>query len=247
MLPLGDSIPTRQPAITTWLLIGANAVVFFLQLTLPRESLEQVFQVFGVVPARYVWPEQWTFATGIQALSFWPLLTSQFLHGGWFHIFANMWTLWVFGDNVEGRLGPIRFLLFYLLCGIAAGLIHILLNPNSTVPAVGASGAISGVLGAYLLMFPTSRLILMVPIFFFPFFFEMPAVTYIAAWFLMQLFSGTLSLLGPEQVGGVAWWAHIGGFLGGLVLTPIFLGGLASKQKRFPDDGWIEHAWKRGW
>src|SRR4029077_560609 len=146
-----------------------------------------------------------------------------FLHGGWFHIIANMWTLWIFGDNVEDRMGPGRFAIFYLLCGTIAGSTHLLTNPDSTVPSVGASGAIAGVLGAYLLFFPTARLIVLFPIFFLPLFFEVPEVFYLVIWFFSQLFSGSAALAGSQQVGGIAWWAHIGGFIGG----GVFLGRLS--------------------
>ncbi|MEY2544213.1 MAG: hypothetical protein QOE81_1674, partial [Verrucomicrobiota bacterium] len=173
--------------------------------------------------------------------NYWPLLTHQFLHGGWFHIIANMWTLWIFGDNVEDRMGPGRFAIFYLLCGTIAGTTHLLTNPDSTVPSVGASGAIAGVLGAYLLFFPTARLIVLFPIFFFPLFFEVPAVFYLAIWFFGQLFSGTAALAGPQQVGGIAWWAHIGGFIGGMLLCGLFAQRRRPSQ---PDEHALEWAWE---
>lgn len=144
----------------------------------------------------------------------------MFLHGGWMHLIGNMWMLWIFGDNVEDRLGHGRYLLFYVLCGLAASWTHILLHPNSTVPAIGASGAISGVMGAYLLLFPRARVITLFPLFFIPYFLELPAIVYLGAWFLMQLFSGAFSILAPGEGGGIAWWAHVGGFLAGALLGP---------------------------
>lgn len=245
MLPIGDTIPSRQPPVTTWLLIGANALVFFAQLSVPAAALERAFHVFGIVPVRYTQPGAWTMATGLEALSVWPLLTSQFLHGGWLHILANMWTLWIFGDNVEERMGSLRFAIFYLLCGVIASVLHILMNPDSTIPAVGASGAIAGVLGAYLVLFPMSRIIAIFPVLFYPFFFELPAVVYIGLWFFSQLFSGTLALAAPSDVGGVAWWAHVGGFIAGLLALSFFLAGSRRRRSRYPDDGWIEPAWVR--
>jgi membrane associated rhomboid family serine protease len=152
-----------------------------------------------------------------------------------------MWTLWIFGDNVEDRMGPGRFAIFYLLCGTIAGSAHLLTNPDSTVPSVGASGAIAGVLGAYLLFFPTARLIVLFPIFFFPFFFEVPAVFYLAIWFFGQLFSGTAALAGPQEVGGIAWWAHIGGFIGGILLCGLFAQRRRPSQ---PDEHALEWAWE---
>jgi membrane associated rhomboid family serine protease len=134
-----------------------------------------------------------------------------------------MWTLWIFGDNVEDRMGPFRFLAFYLACGIAAGVVHFLTSRSSTVPTVGASGAIAGVMGAYFILFPRARILMLLPLFIFPFFFEIPAFLFLAYWFVAQILTGTLSLAGPADVGGVAWWAHGGGFLAGAVLFGLFL------------------------
>src|SRR3979490_66369 len=222
MFPIQDSVPSRSVPIVTRTLILINVLVFFFELGLPREAVEQMFYLFGLVPARVTHPA-WATAVGFPIDSYWPILTHQFLHGGWFHIIANMWTLWIFGDNVEDRMGPGPFAIFYLLCGTLAGVTHLLTNPDSTVPSVGASGAIAGVLGAYLLFFPTARLIVLFPIFFFPFFFEVPAVLYLVLWFFINLFSGTLALVGPGQVGGIAWWAHIGGFVSGMLLCWFFV------------------------
>src|SRR6185295_13199111 len=146
--------------IATWLLILVNAIVFLFELTLPPPALEQLFYLYGIVPARYSHPD-WTVWAGLPLDDYWPFFTSMFLHGGWLHIFSNMWTLWIFGDNVEDRMGPVRFVAFFFL-------------------------------------FPQSRVIVLVPILFFPFFFELPAATYLAIWALGQVFSGTLSLAGPE-------------------------------------------------
>src|SRR3989442_12545919 len=134
-----------------------------------------------------------------------------------------MWTLWIFGDNVEDRMGPVRFLFFYLFCGFIAGLVHWLTNLDSVVPTVGASGAIAGVLGAYLFLFPFARVVVLVPIFIFPFFFELPAVTYLLFWVLAQIFTGSLALATGADVGGIAWWAHVGGFVVGIVLQFFFV------------------------
>jgi membrane associated rhomboid family serine protease len=226
----------------TWLLILANSAVFLFELAMPEYSLKQFLYQFGIVPARYTHPE-WTALVGLPLDDYWPFLTSMFLHGGWLHIIANMWTLWIFGDNVEDRMGPVRFLFFYLLCGLAAGVVHEYTNPDSTIPTVGASGAIAGVMGAYFFLFPYSRVIVLVPILFFPFFFELPAVTFLGFWILTQIFSGALSLGNPGDVGGVAWWAHIGGFTAGIVLQFFFVKRKDAARRSSRDEYQIENAW----
>jgi membrane associated rhomboid family serine protease len=221
MFPIRDSIPSRTVPVVTRAIILVNVLVFFFELRLPQDSLEQLFYLFGLVPARFTHPG-WAAEAGFPMGTYWPILTHQFLHGGWLHIILNMWTLWIFGDNVEDRMGHGRFAVFYLACGSLGGVAQLVANSDSTVPSVGASGAIAGVLGAYLLFFPTARLVVMFPILFFPFFFEVPAVLYLLIWFFSQLFSGTAALAGPAQVGGIAWWGHIGGFLGGVLLCRFF-------------------------
>src|SRR6266853_6825984 len=202
MFPIRDSVPRRSVPVVTHALIFINAIVFFFELMLPRQGVEELFYLFGLVPARLTHPD-WAAYVGFPADGYWSILTHQFLHGGWLHIIANMWTLWIFGDNVEDWMGSVRFAIFYLICGSIAGLTQLLTNPDSTIPSVGASGAIAGVLGAYLIFFPTARLVVVFPIFFFPFFFEVPAVLYLGFWFFTQLFSGTLALAGPQNVGGI--------------------------------------------
>lgn len=232
MFPLRDNVPSPRFPIVVVLLIGLNIAVFGLEWTLPREEAESFLLGYAMIPAR-------DFAglslgwSGMQ--SFVPFFTSIFLHGGLFHILANMWSLWIFGDNIEGRMGPLRFTLFYLACGVIAGAAHAVLNPASTVPVVGASGAISGVMGAYLILFPRARLQMFTILIFYPIFFELPAVVFLVIWFLGQLVSGTANLAvqqaaGVENVGGIAFFAHIGGFLAGLVLMPLFL---RRKARRF--------------
>jgi len=243
MFPVQDSVPSRTVPVVTRALILINALVFFFELALPQPTLEQLFYLFGMVPARFTHPD-WAEWAGFPVDTWWPLLTHQFLHGGWLHIISNMWTLWIFGDNVEDRMGHGRFAVFYLVCGVVAGLTHMLSNPGSTVPSVGASGAIAGVLGAYLLLYPTARLVVLLPILFFPFFFEVPAVVYLGVWFISQLFSGTLALANPEQVGGIAFWAHIGGFVAGMLLCPLFVWRLRARRKFQPDEYDLEWAWE---
>jgi membrane associated rhomboid family serine protease len=242
MFPIQDSVPSRSVPVVTRALILINVVVFFFELSLSRESIIQLFYLFGVVPARFTDPE-WAASIGFPIGSYWSLLTHQFLHGGWLHIVANMWTLWIFGDNVEDRMGPLRFIIFYLVCGVLAALTQVLVTPDATIPSVGASGAIAGVLGAYLLFFPTARLIVLIPILFFPFFFELPAVIFLVLWFFIQLFSGTAMLASPQQVGGIAFWAHIGGFMAGVLLCRFFVRRPVRRRLQ-PDEYGLEWAWE---
>src|SRR5213080_4877506 len=241
MFPIQDSVPSRSVPVVTRALILINVVVFFFELSLSRESIIQLFYLFGVVPARFTDPE-WAASIGFPIGSYWSLLTHQFLHGGWLHIVANMWTLWIFGDNVEDRMGPLRFIIFYLVCGVLAALTQVLVTPNATIPSVGASGAIAGVLGAYFLFFPTARLIVLIPILFFTFFFELPAVIFLVLWFFIQLFSGTAMLASPQQVGGIAFWAHIGGFVVGMLSCWLFV--KTPSRRMQPDEYGAEWAWE---
>ena len=221
MFPIRDTVPSRHLPIVTWSLIAVNLVVFLYQLALPDQAQQQLILVYGIVPARFTHPA-WASSVGFPPESLWPFVTSQFLHGGFFHILANMWTLWIFGDNVEDRMGPLRFLGFYLLCGVAAGVLLWMSSPDSQVPTIGASGAIAGVLGAYLRFYPRARILTLVPILIIPFFFELPAFFYLGFWFLSQLLNGTFSV-GGAAASGVAWGAHVGGFLTGLAICPLFV------------------------
>lgn len=245
MIPIRDTIPSRSAPVVTWSLIAVNTAVFFYQLSLGPIGVEQLFYWFGLVPARYSHPE-WALTVGLPPDDYLPFLTSMFLHGGWLHLIGNMWTLWIFGDNVEDRMGHARFLAFYLLTGLAAGLTHWFTNIDSIVPTVGASGAIAGVLGAYFILFPHARVIAVFPVFFFPFFFELPAGVYLLIWGLSQIFSGMISTLSAADVGGVAWWAHVGGFVSGMLLYRLFILRPRDGPRRFePDEVGIEGAWAR--
>ena len=243
MLPIKDDVPSLKPPVITWFLIIANSLVFIFELWLPEKSLEHFFYLFGLVPARYTHPS-WAEWVGFPVDNYWPFLTNMFLHGGWLHIISNMWVLWIFGDNVEDRMGHFRFLVFYILCGILAGTVHMLSNPHSTVPALGASGAIAGVLGAYFLLYPFARVIVLVPLFFWPFFFVLPAAFYLGFWFLLQFYQGTFALLAPKYGGGIAWWAHIGGFVAGLVLCPLFTRLRKPSRRLFRDQYGLDGAWQ---
>ncbi|MCX7860496.1 rhomboid family intramembrane serine protease [Chloroflexus sp.] len=220
MLPLKDTIPSRSFPAVNWALLAANVVVFLLMAGNNRLA-EAWINELALVPARLL-------ANPLDPTELLTIFTSMFMHGGWFHLFSNMLALYIFGDNVEDRMGSQRYLIFYLLCGVAAALTHVFFNPASPIPTVGASGALSGVLAAYLLFFPSSRVITLVPIFFLPWLVEIPAVVYLGLWFVSQLANGVFSILIDVQaMGGVAWWAHIGGFVAGLVLAPLF------RQRRY--------------
>ncbi|MBH22922.1 MAG: rhomboid family intramembrane serine protease [Myxococcales bacterium] len=218
MIPLYDDNPTRTVPWVTYTLIVLNAVVFLYELILGDAGQAALFREWGVRPIEY-WQlssVREPIVTGVVL----PLFTSMFLHGGFMHIISNMLFLWVFGDNVEDRFGHGKYLLLYLGFGLAATATHILFSPDSAIPTVGASGAISGVLGAYLVFYPRARVHTLIPIFFIMLMREIPAVLFLGIWFGLQVFSGLGSLV--SNVGGVAWWAHIGGFVAGAALALVW-------------------------
>lgn len=216
MFPLRDSIPSYRPPIVNVLLIVACVLVFFYQLSL-GPALARFLETRAFVPARLFLPG--AFDTGLLFV-LGTAVTSMFLHGGWLHLIGNMWFLWIFGDNVEDVLGHVRYPVFYLVCGLAATLAHALVEPRSLVPVVGASGAIAGVLGAYLVWFPWAQVRALVFLGFIFTVVEVPAFLFLFLWFVLQFFSGTLALASAEASGGgVAWFAHIGGFVAGAGLA----------------------------
>jgi membrane associated rhomboid family serine protease len=203
MLPLRDVIPSRTTPYVTITIIVLNALAWFVEISMPREDLSVFLQVYGVVPAAFV-PS--------------TLLTSMFLHGSWSHVIGNMWYLWIFGDNVEDTLGHGRFVAFYLLCGIVAAFGQIVLAPASRLPMIGASGAIAGVMGAYFVLYPRSRVLTLIPLIIFWEIVELPAILLLGFWFLMQLFSaGAIAVTASTGGGGVAFMAHVAGFVAGLI------------------------------
>ena len=217
MIPLRDTVPADNYPVVNSVLIGINVVIFMLQLSIDAEW-ERFVYIYGLVPARYSIPQiSAYFSAPQQVLSF---CSFMFLHGGFWHLLGNMWSLYIFGDNVEDRLGHLRYLVFYLSCGIASGVSHLLLNLTSNIPTIGASGAIAGVMGAYLILYPRSRILTLIPIIFIPYFLEIPAYFFLGFWFLLQFINAAGA---QSQVTGVAWWAHIGGFLCGIVFIKIFL------------------------
>ena len=211
MFPLYDTARSHKFPLINLLLIGANAYAFFIELGKAPGDLEAFIFANGLIPAQLLANLSVEWAT---------IFTAMFLHGGWFHILSNMWVLFIFGDNIEARMGGIRYLIFYLLSGVIAALLQAYVLPASQVPMIGASGAVAGVLGAYLIMFPNSRIASLVPIFFIFTLIEIPAFIFLIFWFITQLYSGLFALEG--SAGGIAWWAHIGGFLFGIFIASFF-------------------------
>lgn len=218
MIPLRDDIPSSTRPVVMMLLIAACVYVFLLTSSLPAPAQEQTVLAYGVIPAAYTGEMASPGSVPLPA----RLVTNVFLHGGWFHLLGNMWFLWIFGDNVEDAMGHGPFLLFYLACGVAANVAHILANPLSQEPTIGASGAIAGVLGAYLVLFPRARVLCLVPLWIFLQFLWVPALLFLPFWVGLQLASGLLSW-GADTAGGVAWWAHVGGFFTGVLLARLFV------------------------
>jgi len=236
MFPLVDSVARRHTPFMVMALIALNVLVFIWEAGLPQEWIEYFSYHLGLVPARYTLPE-WAIRHGMDPRNLMPFISAQFMHGSLAHIVGNMWTLWIFGPALEDRMGPFRFLLFYMLTGLAAMVTHTALNPYSTLPAIGASGAIAGVIGGYTLLFPRSRVLFMIPIFIFPFFFEWPAILYGVIWFLIQLLQGTQALGQFNLGGGVAWWAHVGGFVFGILLAKLFASPSQRHRVYYLDEG----------
>jgi membrane associated rhomboid family serine protease len=209
----------RSVPVMTLVLIVINVIVFLHQVSLPPAQAEAFVRIYGLVPAKIqlaLAGQHYSLAGALM-----PLFTCMFLHGGWLHIIGNMWFLWIFGGNVEDRLGTLGYLAFYLVCGISSGLIQTIFSWGSHLPSIGASGAISGILGAYIVFFPSSRILTLVPLFIIWFTWQIPALIFIGLWFLVQFMSGIGSLNDPRaaSLGGVAWWAHVGGFLTGMLLA----------------------------
>ena len=236
MIPIRDTIRSYTFPVVTWILIGANILAFLFEISMPRAMLDRLILDFGVVPARLHLDNPAVLLSNPELLI--PLFTHMFLHGGWFHIISNLWILFIFGDNVEDRMGSARFFLFYILSGLAAALTQAFIAPNSQIPAIGASGAIAGVLGAYIVLFPRSRVITLIPIFLIPWYTEIPAIFYLGFWFVTQLFSG-FTQLSNVDAGGVAWWAHIGGFVFGVLLFRLFTPARhPAYTRQYPDEYW---------
>lgn len=220
MIPVRDDQPRFITPYVTYFLIGLNLVIFLFEASLTPRGFKVLLFQLGMIPANITGVLTGTHETGLVA-AFFPTLTSMFLHGSWMHVIGNMWFLWIFGDNIEDYLGHFKYLVFYLLGGFGAALAQVVLNPHSIVPTVGASGAIAGVLGAYFLLYPRAKVLIWFPIFFL---FYLPAWVTLGYWFAMQFVSGAATSIAnySDTRGGVAFWAHVGGFLVGIVLIKVF-------------------------
>ncbi|AMK12333.1 rhomboid family intramembrane serine protease [Pseudodesulfovibrio indicus] len=219
MIPLRSNVPRVTIPYAVSAIIAVNVLAFLYVRTLDPHAVARLYHLFGVVPARFMEPD-WAVWAGYPKTLGWPLVTYMFLHGGWLHLILNMWMLWLFGDNIEDVTGHGWFVLFYLLCGLAAVGTHMVFEGSSPMPVVGASGAVAGVLGAYIVLYPHGRVLTLIPVFFFPFIFRIPASLFLGFWFLLQVFSGIYSKVQGAQ--DVAWWAHVGGFVAGIVLIRWF-------------------------
>jgi membrane associated rhomboid family serine protease len=235
MIPIRDDTPRFSAPIITYFIIALNTLVFLFELSVNeqgRGALNGLIYHFGVVPLRFdhilaAWP-----ASSLTGL-FLPILSSMFLHASWLHLIGNMWFLWIFGDNIEDYLGHFSYLLFYLVCGFAAAITHILLNAGSRTPSVGASGAIAGVMGAYFVLYPRARVMMWFPPIFF---FHLPAWLVLGYWFFMQFLSGAATSIAEtsQTNGGIAFWAHVGGFVAGVVLIKV----LPERPRRYRYAAW---------
>ena len=229
MIPIGTSVPLRDISAAVIGLIFANVLMFLVQSGLPAELAKQFIAHNALIPGRYFDPD-FAPAHGLVRHNYWPLITNQFMHAGWLHLIVNMWTLWVIGRPLEQRIGPFRFILFYLVCGLIADAAHIASDPYSIIPALGASGAIAGILGGYAMLFPRSKVHLITPVLIFPVTYRLPAVVFAAIWFGIQVLQGVGDLFLPAGRAGIAWWAHIGGFIAGLILVRVV--GAAKQRVR---------------
>jgi len=232
MIPIRDDVPKYTTPYVNYFLVGLNVLVFLFEIALAPRNRDAFIMQMGIVPANVT---GWLAGAPSVNLSsaFLPVFTSMFMHASWLHLIFNMWALWIFGDNVEDYLGHFSYLAFYLASGILATLAHIVFNLHSTVPSVGASGAIAGVMGAYFLLFPSARVLTLVPLFFF-FFTWLPAWVVLGYWFVVQFLSGAATAIAysHQTSGGVAFWAHVGGFVSGLLLIKIF----PARPQRFSYD-----------
>ncbi len=221
MFPLKDSIRIPSAPLAIYLIILINAIVFLYQESLSNAAARAFLLEYALVPRRYFDPA-WAQLQGLNPHGYLPFISGTFIHGSWWHIVLNMWMLFIFGASLEGRIGRLGFLSFYLVCGFIASFAHAYFNMDSTIPALGASGAIAGVLGAYATTFPRAKILILILIVIIPFFFKIPALGFALIWFGFQFLEGFVHLASPSTGGGIAWWAHIGGFVAGLVLIPLW-------------------------
>ncbi|MBS4050886.1 MAG: rhomboid family intramembrane serine protease [Methylomonas sp.] len=222
MIPIRDSIPCNTTPYVTWGIMAVCIGVYLLMLLMPDAMAQHFLYKYGMVPLRYTNPT-WSKHFGLPPDYYFSFLSSLFLHGGWVHLLVNMMFMWIFADNIEDLMGHKRFAAFYLICGLLATYIQWYFSQNLVVPVVGASGAIAGVLGAYFFRFPYARVVIMVPILFFPLFFEIPAIAFLGVWVILQLQEISTAAMFPGLGGSSAWWAHLGGFAVGALIHPLFI------------------------
>jgi membrane associated rhomboid family serine protease len=219
MFPLRDDNPITITPFVTWILIAINVAVFLYQVTLPPKAGQLFVMQFGSIPSVVLGSR--SLPANFAAIPpLFSIFTSMFLHGGWMHLVGNMWFLWVFGNNIEEAMGHFRFVSFYLICGIIASISHILSSPNSVIPSIGASGAIAGTLGAYVMLYPRARVWTLIFLGFFVRLMYIPAGVILGFWIIIQFLNG--SMAGRQDAGGIAFWAHIGGFIAGVLLVGLF-------------------------
>ncbi|MCF7965477.1 MAG: rhomboid family intramembrane serine protease [Methylobacter tundripaludum] len=218
MIPIRDTAPCHSRPLVTWWLMAICITVFVSMKLMPDQMSYRLLNLYGMVPIRYTNPYY-----GLPFDGYLSFLTSLFLHGNWLHLIMNMWFLWIFGDNVEDRMGRLPFLIFYLVCGLLATFLQWFFDPELAIPVVGASGAIAGVLAAYFFLYPLERVVVWVPLFFLPIVIHIPAIAFLGLWVLVQLHSATTAMLFEGTAVDVAWWAHLGGFIAGTILYRLFL------------------------
>ena len=238
MFPFTDTAPRAAFPAVVLMLIAANTLVFLVTLSLPHDILHAVLVQYSLIPVRYTQPDL-ARAVGLNPRDYWPLVTDAFLHGGWMHIIFNMWFLWIFGPAMEARFGRVWFLALYFGGALAASAVQIVTHPDSAEPVLGASGAIAAVIGAYAVVYPTERVITIVPVFFIPLFVPVPAILFAGLWFGLQVLQGSSELVRPGMAAGVAWWAHIGGFAFGALFALILSRLMGSAQTRITR--WSDH------
>ncbi|MGL1861784.1 MAG: rhomboid family intramembrane serine protease [Pseudodesulfovibrio sp.] len=219
MIPLRGNVPRVTKPVAVVVIICLNALVFIYSKGLTPRDLTFLFHLSGVVPARFFEPE-WAIWAGYPQTFGWPLFSYMFLHGGWLHIILNMWMLWIFGQNIEDVTGHFGFVVFYLLCGVAAVGLHMLFEQTSPIPVIGASGAVAGVMGAFIVLYPHGKVLTLVPIIIIPLFLRVPSYLFLSIWFLSQVVSGLMAK--AQAAHEVAWWAHVGGFVAGIILIRWF-------------------------
>ena len=222
MIPIRDNITCKTTPYVSWAIMACCIVIFVAMKSMPDEIQRQLTYLYGMVPIRYSNPE-WAAGFGLPPDGYFSFLSSLFLHGGWMHIIINMWFMWIFANSIEDRMGHGRFLVFYLACGLIATFVQWYFDPELTIPVVGASGAIAGILGAYFCLYPYARVVIWFPLFLLPIFFELPAIAFLGFWVIIQIQKATTALMFDSVTADVAWWAHLGGFVVGVFLHPLFI------------------------